>query len=216
VAVVAPVLPPLAERYRVLLVDTPRFAAFRGFGPADAAELLGRFLERLRLDGVRLGGHSLGALVAAKLAARRPEQVSRLALLSPSGVPSRRGLVGHALPLLATLRAARPALAVALARDAATAGPASLLRGARYAVRTDLRPELHAVTAPTLLLWGERDRLVPPRLADEWCSELRAGRTLVVAGAGHVPMFDAPAEVAAALLAFFEEVEDEPRDAVGR
>ena len=211
-----PVVPALAERYRVLVVDLPRFAAFGGFGPADAAELLASFLDRLALRRIRLAGHSLGALVAAELAARRPERIHRLALLSPAGVPGRGGLLGQALPLLATLRATGPSLAAAAVRDAATAGPASLLRGARYAVYTDLRRELRAIAAPTLLLWGERDTLVPPRLAEEWRRELRAADVVVVPGAGHVPMFDAPAEVAEALLRFLEEVEDEPRDATGR
>jgi pimeloyl-ACP methyl ester carboxylesterase len=143
------VLPPPAARHRVLLVDPPRFAAFGGFGPADAAGLLARFLDRLGLRRIGLAGHSLGALAAAELAARRPEQVRRLAPVTPT-------------------------------------------------------------------VWGERDRLVPARLAEDWCSELRAGRALVVPGAGHVPMFDAPAEVAAALLSFFEEVEDETGDVAGR
>ena len=203
-----PLLGPLAERYRVHLVGFPR-----GVAPGAAAEWTARALDELELAPLRLVGHSLGGLLAAQVAARRPTRTTRLALVAPAGLPSGRGLLGHGLPLAALLRAAPPALLAAVARDAAAAGPVSLLRGARYAVGADLRPELRAITAPTLLLWGERDPLVPVRLASSWRRELRDVRVVVVPGAGHVPMFDAPAEVADALLSFLE---DEGGDAVGR
>ena len=203
-----PLLGPLAERYRVHLVGFPR-----GVAPGAAAEWTARALDELELAPLRLVGHSLGGLLAAQVAARRPTRTTRLALVAPAGLPSGRGFLGHGLPLVATLRAAPPALLAAVARDAAAAGPVSLLRGARYAVGADLRPELRAITALTLLLWGERDPLVPVRLASSWRRELRDVRVVVVPGAGHVPMFDAPAEVADALLSFLE---DEGGDAVGR
>jgi pimeloyl-ACP methyl ester carboxylesterase len=215
-----PVVEPLAERFQLILFDN------RGIGDSEVpagpytaaamSEDVAAVLDTVGLERAHVVGTSLGGMVAQELAIRRPERVERLALLSPAGVPSRGGLLGHVVPLLATLRATGPALAAALARDAAAAGPASLLRGARYAVRTDLRRELNAVAAPTLLLWGERDHVVPVSLAEEWCRELGTARVLVLPGAGHVPMFDAPSEVAEALLRFLEEVEDEPRDAAGR
>ena len=198
---------------RVHLVELPRFGAFGGFAPGAAAGWVARALDELEPAPHRLVGHSLGGLLAAQVAARRPALTSRLALVTPAGLPSGRGLVGHVLPLLAALRAAPPALLAVVARDAAAAGPPSLFRGAHYAVGTDLPPVLRRITAPTLLLWGERDPLVPLDLASSWRGELRDARVVVVPGAGHVPMFDAPADVARALLAFLE---DEGSDAVGR
>jgi pimeloyl-ACP methyl ester carboxylesterase len=208
-----PLLGRLAERHRVHLVELPRFGSVGGFAPGDAADWVARALDEVAPSPLRLAGHSLGGLLAAEVAARRPAQTSRLALVAPTGLPSGRGLLGHGLPLLATLRSAPAALLAAVVRDAAAAGPVSLLRGARYAVSTDLRPELRTITAPTLLLWGERDPLVPLGLASSWRRELRHARVVVVPGAGHVPMFDAPAEVAHALLSFLE---DEAGDPVGR
>ena len=206
-----PLLGELAERYRVHLVEIPRFGG--GFAPGAAADWVARALDELEAAPLRLVGHSLGGLLAAQVAARRPARATRLALVAPAGLPSGRGFLGHGLPLVATLRAAPPALLAAVARDAAAAGPASLLRGARYAVGADLRPELRAITASTLLLFGERDPLVPARMASSWRSELRDARVVVVPGAGHVPMFDASAEVTRALLSFLE---DELGDAAGR
>ena len=187
----------------------PRFAARAGFRPSHAADWLGRFVEAAVGAPTRVVGHSLGGLLSAQLAARRPDLVERLALVAPAGVPSGRGLLGHALPLLVALRAA-PARVVG---DALRAGPESILRGALYCTGQDLRPDLGAVEAPTLLLWGERDPLVPARLAEEWRRGLPDARLVLLPGSGHVPMFDASSALAGALLAFLEERPDELRHA---
>ena len=207
-----PVLPALAREHAVHLVDVPRFAALARFGPADAAAWLARFVEAAARGPVAAVGHSLGGLLTAQLAARRPDLVERLALVGPTGIPSGRGLLGHALPLLAALRRAPVHVVV----DAVRAGPESLLRGALYATGRDLRPDLGAIEAPTLLLWGERDPLVPARLAEEWRRGLPDARLTVLPGAGHVPMFDAPGALAGALLAFLEERAHERGDALRR
>lgn len=198
-----PVLAPLAACRRVHLVDVPRFATVAGFGPGDAADWLGRWLDAAGLEQVDLVGHSLGALLAAQLAGRRADTVRRLALVCPAGIPSRRSLVGSARPLLATLRSGPPALLVAVTIDGLRAGPASLFRGGLYEIGLDLRPELRRLEAPTLLVWGEHDTLVPARLASEWLACVPHARSILI-DAGHVPMFDAPRALSAALLEFLD------------
>ena len=138
----------------VRVVELPRFGALQGFGPNDAAAWLGDWLEEEGLDGADVAGHSLGGLIAAELAVRRPEAVRRLVLVAPAGVPTGRGVSGHALPLLATLRGAPLPLLAHAVRDGLRAGPASLLRGGLYAIRQDVRADLAALRVPTLLVWG--------------------------------------------------------------
>src|SRR5262249_27706869 len=70
-----------------------------------------------------------------------------------------------------------------------------------YVWERDLRSELHEVKAPTLLVWGDHDRLVPARVAEEWQRLLPDSR-LVRLHCGHVPMWSAPGELAASVLAF--------------
>src|SRR5438045_3609263 len=78
------------------------------------------------------------------------------------------------------------------------------MRTAVFVSDRDLRTELAAVRAPSLLVCGERDRLVPTRIAEEW-QEALPGSRLVLLPCGHVPMWEVPDELAACLLAFLEE-----------
>jgi pimeloyl-ACP methyl ester carboxylesterase len=89
-----------------------------------------------------------------------------------------------------------------LLRDALRAGPATLWRAARDLLAEDVSEDLRRIAAPTLLVWGERDTLVPPATGDLLRKVIEDSRLLVVEGAGHVPMFDRPEEFDAALLAF--------------
>jgi pimeloyl-ACP methyl ester carboxylesterase len=59
-----------------------------------------------------------------------------------------------------------------------------------------LRRRVHRVTAPTLLLWGKDDRVVPPVYADEFTRRIPGARLQVVDGAGHAPHLEQPQAVA--------------------
>ena len=94
------------------------------------------------------------------------------------------------------------------------AGPLGLLRGALFVSDRDLRAELASVRAPSLIVWGKQDRLMPTRIAEEWQRSLPDSR-LVFLPCGHVPMWEAPDELAACLLAFLEDqLPDDPSDEI--
>jgi pimeloyl-ACP methyl ester carboxylesterase len=208
----SPVCEPLADRHRLYLVDLPRLG--RRLYAAALAGWLTRWLEAAGLESVDLVGHSLGGLVAAELAADRPERVHRLALVAPAGIPCGRGTAHRTVRLLETLYHVRKHMATVVG-DALRTGPLAIMRGAVFVSARDLRGVLASVRAPSLLVWGERDRLTPTRIAEEWQGALPGSR-LVLLPCGHVPMWEAPDELAAALLAFLEEqLPHESRDEVG-
>src|SRR5215208_5463183 len=126
----------------------------------------------------------------------------RLVLVAPAEVPTERSMLKHLGPLLGAALSATPAFLPVLVRDALKARPATLWRAARDLLAEDVREDLRRIEAPALLVWGERDTLVPPATGDLLRKEIEGSRLLVIEGAGHVPMFDRPEEFDAALLAF--------------
>ncbi len=199
-------VPALAERHRVYLVNLPGFGVVRRprqrFVLAEAASWLLAWIEALGLEKTHLVGHSMGGYLSLRLAARRPEIVRKLVLVDPAGVPAGRTMLGHLGPLLLSARYASPSFLPVLVRDALYAGPFSLLRAARDLLAEDVREDLRRVGMPTLLVWGERDPLIPPSVGDLMRAEIPDSRLLVIEGAGHNPMFDRPEDFNAALLAF--------------
>ena len=196
----------IAERYRVYLVDLPGFGTMRRsrrrFILAEAAGWLSEWMDAVGLKRAHLVGHSMGGYICLNLAASRPEAVRRLVLVAPAGVPTGRSMVGYLGPLLGAALYARPSFLPVLVRDALRTGPTTLWRAARDLLAEDARLGLRRVEAPTLLIWGERDPLVPPAIGDLLRGEIPDSRLLVLERSAHVPMFDRPEEFDAALLAF--------------
>ncbi len=196
----------IAERYRIYLVDLPGFGAMRRlrrrFVLAEAASWLSEWMDAVGLERAHLVGHSMGGYICLRLAARRPAAVRRLVLVAPAGVPTGRSMVGYLGPLLGAARHATPSFLPILLRDAVRMGPSTLWRAARDLLAEDVREDLRRVEAPTLLVWGRRDPLVPPAVGDLLREEIPDSRLLVLERAAHVPMFDRPEAFDAALLAF--------------
>lgn len=208
----SPVSEALAERRSVYVVDLPRLG--RRVRATELARWLGRWVGAVGLERVDLVGHSLGGLVAAELASAQPERLRRLALVAPAGIPCGRGMLSQSPRLAATLYGVRRHLPTIVA-DALRAGPSGLLRGAMFVSDRDLRAELASIRIPSVLVWGEHDRLLPPRIGEEW-HRLLPGSQLVLLPCGHVPMWEAPEQLAGCLLEFLEEeLADEPRDELG-
>ena len=195
-----PVLEPLAARRRVHLVDLRRL---RHVASAELSAWLARWLDAVGLDRVDVAGHSLGGLVAAELAANRPERTRRLVLVAPAGIPCGRSLPRRAAPLLGTLYDIRESLPM-ITVDALRTGPLAMARAIAFVSSRDLRTELAAVRGPTLLVWGEGDLLVPVALAEEW-QHVLPGARLERLACGHVPMLEAPGEVGQCIRAFLDE-----------
>jgi len=197
-------IPALAEYYRVYLVDLPGFGALRRrrFVLAEAASWLAAWMEAAGLDKTHLVGHSMGGYVCLGLATRGPEAVRCLVLVATAGIAAGRPLFGHHVPFLSMARCAVPSFLPILAHDVVRAGPVTLWRAARDLLAGDVRGDLRLVEAPALLVWGERDHLIPPSVETCCGRSSRSRSLLVLENAGHVPMFDRPQEFNAALLAF--------------
>jgi pimeloyl-ACP methyl ester carboxylesterase len=195
----------LTPHRRVYMVDLIGFGASRAgqrFVLAEAASTLTSWMDQLGLERVGLVGHSMGGMIAAELAADAPERVERLVLVDPAALPIDAHVSTHALSLLRELRYVSLSFLPVLIADALRAGPFTLWRAATALMLADLRPKLAQIRAPTLVIWGEHDALVPLAFAQPLAEYLRYEELIVIKGAGHVPMWDRPQEFNRVLTKF--------------
>lgn len=244
----------LADRAAGTAVDLPGFGLSRpllteDYSPDAHADALMCFLAG-RGRRVHLVGNSFGGAVAISVAARRPELVATLTVVSPA-MPDRRPdprrisdprLALAMVPVLGRRARAQIAALTPMQRARQTVevcfgDPASVpehrlaeaaaeierrngLPWARDAVlRTAssmiaswglgrLWAQAGRVRAPSLVVWGEKDRLVSPRLAARTAAALPDSRLLMLPGIGHVAQIEAPHAVADAVGPLWDGWED--------
>lgn len=203
--------PPAGDGFDIATVAGALAAGLREAGVEEPFDLL---------------GHSLGGAVAVNLATQYPQRVRRLVLSAPAGLSPRpralAGLLGLGaaglvkarrelgLPLIGIRRARRLLLAGAVhdGGELAPSEAAGMLQASRGAMRiragvtaaveADLSGQLAELRTPLGLLWGERDGMVPPRMAEAILSLCPEAPLEIVADAGHVPMIEQPVAYSAA------------------
>jgi pimeloyl-ACP methyl ester carboxylesterase len=161
-------------------------------------------------------------MMACEVAALRPARVRRLALIDPIGLwrddaPVVNWMLLGPAEMAAHVfdkpdgPAARAMFAVpddpeegALARTRLTWAMGATGKFIWPIPDKGLGKRIHRVTAPTLLVWGAVDRLVPRAYAQEFAGRLPDARLEVVAGAGHAPHLEQPEATARAVGAFLK------------
>lgn len=182
-----------AQHFSVYVVELVGYGNNRSWRPVKietTAEALARFVATLPGGRAHLVGHSMGGHIATHLAARFPERVDRLVLASASGMVN-TNLVKMALRLPGEGRRAAFDFAPVLAFDALRAGPLNLLLSTLDILSNDVSDALATIAAPTLLVWGTNDVLVPLAVGEAVLKHLPPGTRLeLIEGAGHVVMWD--------------------------
>lgn len=186
---------------------------------ADAAEAL---VEAVAPEGAVVLGNSVGGFSAARLALRRPELVRGLVLVDAGGFAPHSPLVRAFCALMSRpwfLRRFYPSFAKRYMRPRAEADRRALnaaiattrrdpglrtvcdLWASFVAPEHDLRREAGSISAPTLVVWGRRDPVIPLRVGKKLVSSI-PGAGLVVLDSGHVPQTTDPEGFAAELIPF--------------
>ncbi len=193
------VMPALAARFTVLLVDR---ISFQPRGLSMASVHLDRWMEYLGIEQASVIGHSMGGFIVGELAADRPERVDRLVLVDSIGIPFEWGYGRHAVNLARALPQTSLRTLPLSALDTLRAGPLSLLLGTREVVTADLRPKLPQITAPTLVVWGARDPLIPVTAGRRLAESMPLAIFAALDGAGHAPMWERPAAFNSLVVGF--------------
>jgi pimeloyl-ACP methyl ester carboxylesterase len=200
----------LSRRYRLLVPDVIGFGRSRIAGaipavPELAAVLAGWMAEAADGAPAHLVGHSMGGQLAIHVAARYPERIRRLVLVDAAGLPrplNPRFLMRFAYDVLPPRRWGDPRFLPVIVADALTAGPRVLLRALLHVLRDDVTPLLPRIAAPTLVVWGAGDALVPHAHGRRMRRTIPDARLLVLPDACHNPMVDRPDAFNRAVLDF--------------
>jgi pimeloyl-ACP methyl ester carboxylesterase len=217
-----------SERFRSISLDWPGHGASpRGSAAWSAmrfADLAEAFVERVAPDGAVVVGNSVGGFSAARMAIRRPELVKGLVIVDGGGFQGRPPQVRLFCWLTSKprfLRTIYPAFssyymrartdadrraretAIATTRTDDGARTVSEVWGSFSSPEHDLRPDAGRITAPTLLVWGRRDQVIPVGFGKR-AERTIPGARLVVLDTGHVPHTSDPASVAAELVPFVD------------
>jgi len=220
----APVLDRLAAKARVIVVSHPGFG--RSEQPKDMTNVddLAYFhldlMDELRLDGVTLIGVSFGGWVASEIAIKSTARIARLVLADALGIKigarDERDIADIFAMSEADFLTHAYANPEAGRRDYKSMAEADLVPIARnrealarygwqpYMHDPKLKQRLHRIRVPTLVLWGEADRIVLPSYGHGYAAAIPGARFETIPRAGHFPHLEAPDAFASRVQAFME------------
>jgi pimeloyl-ACP methyl ester carboxylesterase len=221
----------LSNEYRVVSVDLPGFG-LTGEDPSGiytdqrSVEVLEAFLKELKIPKVVLVGNSMGGKFAWQFAARYPDQVAKLVLISPDGYASPGIEYGKKTEIPAIAQLYRHFFSktfLEMNLEPAYANPKTLnnalvnryydlmlapgVRGAILArmeqtVLQDPVPSLANIKVPTLLIWGEKDAFIPITNSDDYLNVMPNAKRVSLPNIGHLPQEEQPSIGLAALKEF--------------
>ena len=197
-------VPALSSHFSVYLVDLVGFGANRGqrFVLASAAHILARWMAAVGIARASVVGHSMGGYVAAELAATAPDRVDRLVLVDAAGLPIPGTFLHHVRDLVRSLRGIPRDLVRLAIADYLRAGVLTMIGAGTAVVRGDLSGRLGEIRCPTLIVWGERDPLIPLSSGRRLAELIPGSRLHVLPGVGHAPMWERPEEFDRLVLDF--------------
>jgi pimeloyl-ACP methyl ester carboxylesterase len=222
----SPFLEMLSQRYMVYAPSHPGWGESEGLEHIDDiidfAIFYLDFFDALKLESPYVVGHSLGGMLAAEIASLSPASVKKLVLANPAGLwrddiepldfftagneelmrailydPSNTSVLGS-MPNMED----REALArMMFERQKAMAAAGKFLwpiwdKG--------LKKRIHRIKAPTLIVWGEKDGLIPPAYGPEFQKCIAGSKLVTIPQTAHMPMFERPEEFVRVVSEFLD------------
>jgi pimeloyl-ACP methyl ester carboxylesterase len=213
----------LSSHFEVIVPEHP------GFGRSDSPEWLDNvgdlanfyleFMQKLGLSKVNLVGTSLGGWIAADLAVRDSGPINTLSLVAPAGIHVPGAPTGDLFlwtpeQLVRNLFADQ-AFAEAMLkhtpdeeerkRQAKNSLTLAKLTWQPRLYDPHLRKWLHRISRPTLIVWGDSDKLIPPVNGPAFRDLIPAARLEVIKNCGHLPHVEKTGELVNHIVKFIEE-----------
>jgi pimeloyl-ACP methyl ester carboxylesterase len=225
-----PLMRQLSRTHRVIAPDLPGWGASErhagsNYGPGVQVERIAQFLRALKEKPALLVGHSMGGQFTGLLAARHPELVGPIVLMSSAGVEfaensfGREVMAGRNPFEVRTRPELHRYLGIVFADPPFVPWPAdeAMVRRRRIDAGFEqkvldeigrgpeavaLEREMGRIQSPVLLLWCRDDRVIDVSAAEIFHRGLAHSQTVLLSGCGHMPMMAQPANVASALRDF--------------
>lgn len=208
-----------------------------GFGLSDKPEIdytiakfvqvVADFIRKTKMQRASIVGHSLGGYIAAQLAAEQSDIVDRLVLIDTSGMldgptpllkqyleaamnPEKKGVRAVLEQLVADpIRIPEVLVDGFIYRMMHQAGAKHAFKSAyENSVNTQIGADrLRLIKAPTLIIWGRRDKLIPLEYFRTFQESIAGSEVVIVEDAGHAPFAEKPAIACEILHKFLLEEE---------
>lgn len=231
------VVPALSARHRTIAIDLPGHGSSPAFDPPESTsaarlcEATEHALDALDLPPAVVVGNSVGGMAALRLAARRPERVRGLVLVSPSGFVAQTALVRafcwvqgrawvrrtlgmafarHYLRVRSASTEALLARRAARRRDPAFVAMEAALWRSFALPSSDLAPLAPSIRCPTLVVWGRHDPVLRAHVEGIRVRSLLPHASWADLDAGHVPFAETPDAFLAAVEPFLARVSPSP------
>lgn len=196
----------LAPTYRVFTPDLPGSGKSKGFASlpdlAELADILADWMTAVRLPHAHFLGNSVGCQVLIQLALRHSELVQRLILTGPTMDPCARTIPREVVRWLKNVPYEPLALFGIVLRDFLDMGFQRFFATLHESLRDPVELHLPHIAAPTLVVRGTRDMVVPQRWAEEVARLLPRGQLVVLPRAAHDVTYNSAPELARLVRAF--------------
>jgi pimeloyl-ACP methyl ester carboxylesterase len=217
-----PFMEALSQNFDLIVPEHPGFG--RSETPAwldnigDLAYFYLDFIQALGPDRVHLAGASLGGWIACELAVRNQTPLRTLTLVAPAGIHV-RGVPAGDIFLWSPQELARnlycdQSFAEAMLREQPTEEELETLLKNRITTaklawqprlyNPDLSKWLHRITLPTLIVWGDSDKLIPPQHGPAFRDLIPKSRLEVLNNCGHLPQVEKAEEFVSAITRFIQ------------
>lgn len=198
------------------------------YAPVERAAFLGEIFNALEIESATIAGNSLGGLAAWRFASNNPHQVDALILISPGAYPL-NGVSDEPAEIPAAMKAylmTAPEAGVRASAELIYADDSKITEDRLSTMRDMIRREgngealiksleeftlpdpsqaLSQILAPTLILWGEDDIIIPIAQGRKMEGVIPDARLIAHSGVGHAAQEEAPAQTVADAIAFLRE-----------
>jgi len=208
----------LEIKFKVVCPDFPGFGKTKPpkipWNLDNFVDWLKEFTEKLDLKNFFLLGHSFGGRVAIKFSILYPEKVKKLILVSSAGIKPEWGLkekiifqiskIGNAIfsknHFLRFKEGVRNLFyKLAMIKDYSKA-KGVMRETMKKIVEEDLLPELPKIQSETLIVWGEKDRIIPLKYAFVFKEKIKNSKLEILPKIGHSPHLEDPEKLAEVLF----------------